>query len=133
MLIEERIYVGASNIISLVLRQDMTQLTHTNAITPDSEIDSHGHPAINRCILQVLPIIDDPTDAVLKLDSNTPAHAGFFDFIADPLVLQLKLSNAGIKTGRHRVDVVIFEAGGPANGVAWGCFMLDLVDNQWAA
>ena len=111
MLLHDTVYLGANNTIALSLQLERITITHVTDITDDIEQNSHKHPVIKRCQLNVEKIIDDPNDADVIVDSDT--YPERFDFISDPKVLVISLGSSALKIGRHKTKIKIYEENTP--------------------
>jgi hypothetical protein len=121
MYFEEHVYLGRDNTITLVLRLESQQIAHINDLLSDNSAESHSHPVITRVRFVVAPIVDDPLDLSVTVDSNT--QSSLFDFSTNPLLLVVKLGSLALKPGRHLTSVIVHESATPS-GVEWGQIML---------
>jgi hypothetical protein len=120
MLLEQTVYLGTDNVIALALRSDIEIITHIADTQDDTIAQTHGHPTITRCVLRIMPIVGDSTDAQVTIDSNT--QPTWFDF-SEPTVLKMKIGGATINPGRHVTRISVYETG-IVNGLVWGDIML---------
>jgi hypothetical protein len=120
---QETVYLNTDNVIALALRREVKDIAHVTDTEQDVITDTHTHPAITRAKVLVMPIIDDPTDVNVTIDSQV--NPTWFDF-SDPEILKMRLGAATLKQGRHIASLIIYETGS-VNGTHWGALMLEVV------